>query len=327
MSARSWLLLIHQIPARPIYLRARIRARLGRTGAVALKNSVYAVPDRESARARLAEISDEIRRGGGEVFVCEARFAPADEEKLIEASRQLRRREYEELTAAAEALLGAAGGRARGVPAGTRARIPGLRRQLESIAAADPFGAPGRREAVATLQRLERRVALAARRPAEADALSPWQGRTWVTRAGVHVDRIACAWFIRRFLDPGARIRFLGAGRAEPRPGELGFDMPGALFSHEEGRCSLETLLHRTGIEDPALRRIAGIVHDLDLKDSRHRHPETAGIEQLLSGMLAAHVDDHDRLERGATLFDDLYRSFRRRPVITFPRSADRRPE
>src|SRR5439155_16566894 len=72
LSARSWLLLIHQIPARPIYLRARIRTRLDRAGAIEVKGSVYALPEREGARERLDPIAAEIRRGGGDAFVCEA---------------------------------------------------------------------------------------------------------------------------------------------------------------------------------------------------------------------------------------------------------------
>lgn len=279
------------------------------------------MPAREGAREVVDGIAAEIRAGGGEAYVCEARFAAADEERLVDSARRARRDEYADLTAAADSLHAAAAagaGHVRISPAAIRARIPGLRRQLESIAAADFFAATGRREAVAALDRLEKRVAARADAPVGA-RMSPWQGRTWVTRSGVHVDRIACAWYIRRFLDPSARIRFVGAGH-ELRPGELGFDMPGATFSHEDGGCSLESLIAATGRVDPALRRIAEIVHDLDLKDRKHRHPETAGVEMVLSGMLAAHSDDEQRLERGATLLDDLHRSFRRKPVIVFPR-------
>jgi len=318
-SAKGWLLLIHQIPARPIYLRARIGMRLTRLGAVALKNSVYALPVSEGARDGLRQVAKEIRDGGGEAFVCDARFAAADEERLVESARRARQAEYAEVAAAVHALHGAASARSgRMSPATVRARLPALQRQLEGIVAVDHFEAQGRREAVAALHRLTRLAGDAAAASTSAGA-APWTGRTWVTRSGVHVDRIACAWFIRRFLDPAARIRFVGPGR-ELRPAELGFDLPGGAFTHEDGGCSFETLLARTVRSDPALRRVAEIVHDLDLKDGRYGHPETAGIQQLLSGILAAHADDEARIERGAALLDDLHRSFQRTPAITFPR-------
>lgn len=310
----TWHLLIHQIPARPIYLRARIGARLARLGAVPLKNSVYALPAGEGALEDLQAVAREVRDGGGDAFICDARFAPADEERWIASARRSREAEYADVTSAARSLVGAAARRARPMSsAAARARIPALQRQLEGIVAADHFGAQGRSEAVAALHRLQ---GLAAGESSTPDA---WSGRAWATRAGVHVDRIACAWFIRRFLDPGTRIRFIPAGGGL-RPGELGFDLPGGAFTHEDGGCSFETLIARAGRTDPALRRIAEIVHDLDLQDGRYGHPETVGVGQLLSGMVAANGDDAARLERGAALFDDLHRSFLRTPTITFPR-------
>jgi hypothetical protein len=130
-----------------------------------------------------------------------------------------------------------------------------------------------------------------------------------VTRAGILVDRIACAWFIRRFLDPSARIRFAPPPHSI-HAGELGFDMPSGEFSHEQGGCSLETLIARTGIEDVALARVARIVHELDLRDGRYDVPEAPGVEQLLAGIVAGNPQDAARLERGMALLDDLYRSF-----------------
>ena len=142
-------------------------------------------------------------------------------------------------------------------------------------------------------------------------ARSELLGRTWVTRRGIHIDRIASAWFIRRFIDPGARLRFVDAQSVDVRPGELRFDMVGGDFSHEEDRCTFETLLARTGISNRALTEIAEIVHDIDLKDAKFGRPEAAGLERLLIGLVLANPDDEARLERGFVLFDELYQSFR----------------
>ena len=137
-------------------------------------------------------------------------------------------------------------------------------------------------------------------------------GRTWVTRRGVKVDRISSAWFVRRFVDPKARLRFIDPKKEEPRTGEIGFDMVGGEFTHDGDRCTLETLVRRTGVADAALLPITEIVHDIDLKDGKYGRPETAGVAQVLAGLLAANPDDPTRLERGFALFDDLYAAYRK---------------
>ena len=138
----------------------------------------------------------------------------------------------------------------------------------------------------------------------------------WITREHVKVDRVACPWLIRRFIDARARFRFTD-GREPRKPGELTFDMVGGDFTHEGDRCTFETLAARVGIGDPAVREIAEIVHDIDLKDGKFGRPEAAGLQRLLTGLVLAHPDDTGRLKRGLGLFDELYR--------TFPSSA-RRP-
>lgn len=136
-------------------------------------------------------------------------------------------------------------------------------------------------------------------------------GRTWVTRTNVHVDRIASAWLIRRFIDPAATFRFVAARRFRPEAGEVRFDMFDGEYTHEGARCTFEVLLERFHLtRDRGLRAIADIVHDIDLKDELFKRPETAGVARLLDALVASTADDAARLERGAQLFGDLYESF-----------------
>ncbi len=139
-----------------------------------------------------------------------------------------------------------------------------------------------------------------------------YQGRTWVTRTGIKVDRMASAWLIRRFIDPRARFKFVPAKGYRPERRELRFDMFEAEFTHEGDLCTFEVLLQRFGLADPALRAIAEIVHDVDVKDAKYGREEAAGIGQLVAGIAAAHPDDELRLARGAAVFDDLYVVFHR---------------
>ena len=149
--------------------------------------------------------------------------------------------------------------------------------------------------------------AAASQRPA-ADGKAPMnkRGRTWFTRPDVHVDRIASAWLIRRFIDPKARFAF-----GEPRAGMVRFDMFEGDYTHEGDRCTFETLLKRFGLDkDSALRAIGEMVHDLDCKDGKFERRETPGFERLIAGVVKRHAKDEARITRGAELLDTLYESF-----------------
>ena len=139
------------------------------------------------------------------------------------------------------------------------------------------------------------------------------RGRTWVTRRGIHVDRIASAWLIRRFIDPDAKLRYVDAKGYAPAPGELRFDMFDAEFTHEGEMCTFEVLLARVGSEDPALRHIADIVHDIDLRDAKYRREETGGFTTLITGIALQHREDAARLEAGTVMLDAFYRALQQR--------------
>jgi hypothetical protein len=318
-TAERWLLLIHQLPARPAYLRVKVWRRLQALGAAAVKNAVYALPEGERAREDFGWLLREIASGGGEAFVCEARMVDGLADREVRALfDRARDADYGELARQARDLAGTLGeGPAAERRVEARAQLARLRARLAQVAAIDFFGAPGSQAAEGLLAALEDR--LREDEPGEpaapADDPGPLRGRTWVTRRGVHVDRIASAWLVRRFVDPEATFRFVPAKGYEPEPGELRFDMFGGEFTHEGDRCTFEVLLARAGPDDPALRAIAELVHDLDLKDGRFGRPEAAGLGALVEGLCAATGDDAERLARGGAILDDLHAYFaRRRP-------------
>ncbi|MGE5820209.1 MAG: chromate resistance protein ChrB domain-containing protein, partial [Deltaproteobacteria bacterium] len=111
----------------------------------------------------------------------------------------------------------------------------------------------------------------------------------------------------------GARFKFVPAKGYKPLPGEVRFDTFEAEFTHEGDRCTLEVLMERTGLHDPAVIPIAEIVHDIDLKDSKFGRQETLGIERLIAGICMAQKDDETRLVRGEAVFNDLYEYFKRK--------------
>jgi hypothetical protein len=237
-----WLLLIHQLPPKPDYLRVKVRRRLHRIGAMPLRGSVYVLPASEEAREDFQWLGEEIRAEGGEAIVCEARFIQGISDEEVRA------------------MFATSEGRA------ARAQGP-------------------------------------ATEPVE-------PGRTWVTRRDVHVDRMASAWLIRRFIDPEARFKFVDASGYRPEAGELRFDMYEAEYTHEGELCTFQTLLRRFGLGDSGLAAIGEIVRDIDCKDTKYGRSETAGVSAMIAGIAAGTPDDRMRLERSGPLFDGLLDHF-----------------
>ena len=195
------------------------------------------------------------------------------------------------------------------------ATLARLTKRLEEIVAIDHFGAPGRAEVEASLRAAEDRLRppRAAAAPRDPLSLRELRGRTWVTRKGIHVDRIASAWLIRRFIDPAAKLKYVGAKGYVPAAGEIRFDMFDAELTHEGSMCTFEVLLARLGRDDPALQHIGELVHDVDLRDGKFAHPETAGFAALVTGIGLQHRDDDARLAAGSAVLDALYRARRQR--------------
>ena len=312
--AGKWLLLIHQIPPKPDYFRVKVRRRLQRMGAVALKNSVYVLPSHGDAVEDFRWLLREIVAEGGEATICEAELVEGitavELEALFASERDA---EYAEIVTEAQRLSAQADsadtGERRGEVGMDLAR---LRQRLEEIAAIDYFGAPGRKAAERGITMLEARLKAADSAGAEGPGGGEeMRGLTWVTRREVYVDRIASAWLIRRFIDPKARFKFTGSKSYRPRRGEVRFDMFEAEYTHEGDRCTFETLLQRTGLRDRALRAIGEIVHDIDCKDDKFGRNEAPGVAALLKGLTRVYPDDAARLDRGAAAFDDLYASLR----------------
>lgn len=135
----------------------------------------------------------------------------------------------------------------------------------------------------------------------------------WATRAGCHVDRAACAWLIRRFVDVDAVFVFVDDPDEVPDDATP-FDMPGAALSHHGGSCSFETMLRHHGLDDPVLWDVARVVHEADLADDRFDAPEARGLDVLCRGLSMTRADD-DVLAVTGPLFDALF-EYRRRALM-----------
>jgi len=136
----------------------------------------------------------------------------------------------------------------------------------------------------------------------------------WATRAGIHVDRTASAWLIRRFVDPDAEFIFVSDPDEVPEDATP-FDMRGAELSHRSGECTFEAILHRYELDDAALSEIARIVHEADLEDERYDAPEARGLDVLIRGLSMVRSDEQ-MLELTGPLYDGLYEHRRRATML-----------
>lgn len=234
----EWLLLIHQIPPKPDYFRVKIWRRLQKIGAVAIKQSVYVLPSSGQAYEDLHWIVREITEGGGTASLCKTVFLEGISNNQIESLFQVvRDAEYEKIIEETQALVkeltGETSDNSGSLALKKKKELSRIQSRFAEVVAIDYFNAPGREEADRILTECD-----ALLRETK-DDVSPGiqkveniRGRTWVTRKGIYVDRIACAWLILRFIDPDGRLKFVADEQYHPQPDEFRFDMFEGEYTH-----------------------------------------------------------------------------------------------
>jgi len=309
---KDWLLLIHQIPPKPAYLRVKIWRRLQQVGAVAVKQSVYVLPKSDQAHEDFRWILREIVEGGGEGSICEAGFLEGlSDNDVVATFQSARRAEYEKILQEAQSVqeeIKAMGSESIEGIQKNKSRLSKLQKRLQDTVAVDFFPTPERSTAEflisGILDRLKGERASSVKMK---ESLESLKGKTWVTRADVYIDRIASGWLIRRFIEKGAKFKFVDAMKYAPKKHEIRFDMFEAEFTHEGGLCTFEVMVERLGLGEKALSHIAEIVHDMDFRDEKFGRPEVPGLRALMTGIAESQYSDQEKLDKGAVILDELY--------------------
>jgi len=321
-AGKQWLLLIHQIPPTPAYFRAKVGRRLLRLGAVAIKNSVYVLPASDKTHEDFQWLKQEIETAGGEAAVFRAdSVAGATDKEIITSFRKARDEEFAELTAQLDGLAGSIKEQTRGkhLSAGRlkahETELDRLHAELERIVANDFFDAKGRGASLTSHERCQRLLrgaqAPATRRSALPNAsgglaVSEYQGKRWVTRRNIHIDRLASAWLIKQFIDQKPRFYFVAD--SETVKNAIPFDMFGAEFTHQGEDCTFETMAKQFGLSNiKGLRELGEIVHDIDLKDDKFHRLEAAGLKVMIDGLSETAKEDRKRLQQASVIFDGLF--------------------
>lgn len=309
MSEQQLLLLLIGLPPTPSSLRVRVWRRLRSLGAVPLKRSAYLLPDTPERYEDFQWLAQEIQRDGGDATLIRVQqienVGPGDVLRLFHEPRD---RDYRQLAVRYRKMLQRLDKKSEATRARVDDELARISKDHQRIRDIDFFDAPGGAE----VRRVEEAIAMRTRRPESPRPqvqptldLTKLRGRRWVTRPRPHVDRIASAWLIKRFID--AEAAFVFAPPAEFPKDAIPFDAPGVELSHQGEDCTFETLIKRARLRDRRLSRLAEVVHEADLRDGKYPHEEARGIDVAIRALLAASPDDHQVLAHGMTLFEGLY--------------------
>ena len=308
----NWIVFSYTLPSKASSSpRVALWRRLRRLGAIAPAGGVQVLPARDECVEAFQWLAQEIRQAGGDAVVMRvAQFEGVSDQQLITLFHTARKEEYDALDAEATVLEQS---QAQEPTAEEQGRIQDtlakLRRRYADIARVDYFNSPEGAHVAAHLARIAQALAPSNASVAQIPAatLAAYQNRHWVTRPRPHVDRLACAWLIRRFIDPNAIIRYSNT----PEPEEVAFDMNEAEFGHIGRLCTFETMVRAFHLTEPGLQELGELVHEIDLRDGLFVRPEAAGVDAVLTGWLQAGLLDGDLETHGIVLLEGLYLSYR----------------
>jgi hypothetical protein len=302
-----WLVLSYSLPtASRSSPRVTIWRRLKRLGVLPMAGGAYVLPARDACVEAFQWLAQEIRQAEGEALIMRVdQFDGLSDAQVIARFQEARGKDYAELDTQAAALEQAITAQSGSDDYGQHHdTLDRLRRRYAELARVDYFDCPDGARVAAHLSRIAQMLAGNLTTASVPSAtLTDYRKRRWVTRPRPHVDRLACAWLIRRFIDLDATIRYADV----PEPDEVAFDMPDVSFGHQGDRCSFETMLQAFGLDDPGLCALAEIVHEIDLRDGRYVRPEIAGVDAILSGWQLADQPDTVLETQGIALFEGLY--------------------
>ena len=320
--SRGWLLFFYSLPSKPVGNRMKIWRKLSRIGAVPFKGSGHILPDNEENHEYFQWLVSEVTSRGGEgAFVRVDRIESMTEKELITLFDQNREKEYRPVEEGVEALERRIGNSKKTGAAENRKKLVKdfnrLLKEFEMIRKVDFFLSKKGATLEVRLKGINKEITSLSRgeikKPEKLMVQKDrkdYQRRTWITRKRPYVDRMASAWLIRRFIDPKAVFKFVEEDEiVNPEEGPVTFDLKNGEFTHQGDLCTFEVMIRVFGFKDSALKKMAQIVHEIDLKDEKHPAPEAQGIEEILKGIRKTGRNDLEILEKGLALFEMLYAS------------------
>lgn len=321
-NSQGWLLFFYSIPSKPVSGRMKIWRKLAGAGAVQLKGAVYILPMTEEHYEFFQWLVSEVESLGGEAaFTSVRKIDSVPDQDIIDFFATRRNEEYQVITGTVEDIETRINSLRKGSksqnPRGLSEQITKVYRRFEEVQKTDFFLSSKGKALRAKIDTLNvvlkgfssthsaKGVPAVARK-----RLGDYQGKRWVSRKRPFVDRMASAWLIKRFVDKSASFCLADEKEiASFKKDYVTFDVSGGDFTHIGDLCTFEILVRGFGIKDRVVRKIAEIVHELDIKDDKYHNAEARGVGEILSGLRKSIKDDSELLEKGMSVFEMLYRS------------------
>lgn len=316
-----WLLFFYSVPSKPVNSRMRIWRKLAKAGAVQMKGAVYILPFNDEHYEFLQWLVSEIVGMKGEAAVVSIeKIDTMKDVEIVAFFDQQRAGEYKILQKSFDNLDRRLSSIQKGAKPenvkGISDQFAKLQKEFEDIKRIDFFSS---REGTAlgeTIKRIHADLKIVSgaetkqERPAALTLKSSadYHNKTWITRKRPFIDRMASAWLIKRFIDKDAVFNFVDEKDMEAIDKRfVTFDIRGGEFTHSGDMCTFEVILKSFGLRDKTLKKMAEIIHDLDMKDDKFNAIEAKGMENILEGIRRTAKNDHDALEKGMTVFEMLF--------------------
>jgi hypothetical protein len=322
MINQDWLLFFYSVPSKPVNSRMKIWRMLVKSGAVQFKGSVYILPFSDDHYEFFQWLVSSVTAMKGEAaFVKVSKTETMKNSEIIELFNLQREKEYLGIVETLDGLESKLRSMKQDSP------VPGNRsiteqfskslKEFEELGKIDFFSSAARNALDLRLKVMAPEITSRSSSKSGAQTVevvakraSDYQGKLWVTRKRPFIDRIASAWLIKRFIDKKATFGFIDEHEAEGLGRDaVVYDMVVGEFTHVGDLCTFEVLLRAFGLKDKALGILAEIVHQLDVKDDKYKHPAAEGLRVILDGIRKTVKDDHEALEKGRGIFEMLYAS------------------
>lgn len=321
-NGQGWLLFFYSVPSRPVSSRMKVWRKLAKSGAIQLKGAVYILPFSEDHYEVFQWLVTEVSAMGGEAAFTRIKAIDSmKDQEIMDLFNSHKDLEYQAIGKALEALETRVnsirkGSKSQNLKALSEQIARASKRYEEALRTDFLFSKAGvalrsRIDAITTVIKdlsgsvVKSKPAVVASKKTEG-----YQGKVWVSRKRPFVDRMASAWLIKKFIDRSSTFKLVDEKDLASAGNEyVTFDVAGGVFTHTGDLCTFEVLVKSFGLKDKVVRKIAEIVHELDIKDDKYRNSETRGLEDILSGLRKSVKNDMELLEKGMEIFEMLYAS------------------
>jgi len=320
MKANSgWLLFFYSVPSKPVSNRVRVWRRLAKAGAIQFKGAAYVLPYSDEHYELFQWLVSEVASMKGDAaFIKIEDIETMKNSDIISLFNQQREKDYAILVKKIEELERKISSARKGGAQNSKklsGQIVKIKREFEGIQAVDFFSSTAGGNLRKNIRALEselkgvsgtglkeQKIVLTQKK------IEDYQNITWATRKKPFIDRMASAWLIKKFIDKKAVFRFIDEKYTESLgKGIVAFDIRDGEFTHKGDLCTFEVIMKSFGLRDKALKKIAEMVHELDIKDEKYKSPEAKGVEEILTGLRKSSKNDTELLEKGMAVFEMLY--------------------